>query len=246
ISSSCETALTQVAENSDANACLSLSSLLTTFINSNASIIAPVDNMLKSLCAAAPCSNATLSAVYTNARSDSVTTGCSAELSLVDGSGSSVSNLTQWYSTARQIICLTEQVHTTGSGTNCITETLTNIQNILGTLSLNNIGNVAANAFTTSTIPSNVTCSNCIKEAYNVLESSFPATASTAASALQSECGSDFTNGSTPSNIIESASKSKTGSNSASAIATIMPRGALAGLSASVLVVGSTLWAVLA
>ncbi|KAJ7780537.1 hypothetical protein DFH07DRAFT_792628 [Mycena maculata] len=241
LSSACETALTQVAANTDANTCLGVSSLITAVLNSNASIITPVDNLLKTLCAAAPCSNATLSAVVTN-----VTTGCSAELSSVSSSESSSSTLTtlveQYYSTARQIICLSD------SGTNCITEMLTSLQTVFGTLSINNIGTVLENAFTnsTTTIPSNVTCSNCVKGAYNVLNENFPSTASTLASDLQSECGSDFTNGSTPSSIVESASTTSTGSNSASATATIMTRGALAGLSASVLIAGSSLLAFLA
>ncbi|KAJ7703072.1 hypothetical protein B0H17DRAFT_1041500 [Mycena rosella] len=172
LSNECQTALSAVAANTDANACLSFSSLFTVVIQSNASIITPVDSWLKSLCSAAPCSNATLSAVVTN-----VTAGCSAELSLVE----------QYYPTARNILCLTD------SGTNCITQTLTNAQAILGTLSISNIGDVIATAFTTTSVPSNVTCTNCVKEAYNVLNADFPGTLSAEASALQSECGSSFT-----------------------------------------------------
>ncbi|KAJ7497419.1 hypothetical protein FB451DRAFT_1076101 [Mycena latifolia] len=235
ISSACQNALSQVAGNSDANACLSISSLLSAVIQSNSSIITPVDNMLKALCAAAPCSNATLEAVVTN-----VTTGCSAELSSA-GSSVSASSITtlveQYYPTVRQLICLTD------SGTNCITQTLTNIQTILGTLSLTNVGDVITNAFSTTEIPSNVTCSNCVKAAYNVLNDTFPDAVSSEASALQSECGSSFTDGSTPAGIAESATKTGTGSNSATAPSMIIGRGALAGLSASVLVVASSLWA---
>ncbi|KAJ7091263.1 hypothetical protein C8R44DRAFT_891660 [Mycena epipterygia] len=240
ISSGCENALTQVATNTDANACLSASSLLNLVIQPNTSIITPVDNWLKLLCASSPCSNATLAAVVTN-----VTTGCSAELSSAGSSASSAASLTtalqQFYPTARKIVCLTD------SGTNCITQTLTNIQAILGTLSISNVGEVIENAFTTSTnIPSNITCTNCVKEAYNVLNGDFPSTASSAASPLQSECGSSFLDGSAPSGIVESATTASAGSNSASGKATIMTRGALAGLSASVLVLGSSVWAFLA
>ncbi|KAF7376253.1 hypothetical protein MSAN_00040600 [Mycena sanguinolenta] len=232
ISSACQSALTGVAANSDANACLSVSSLLSTVLDSNASIITPVDNMLKALCSAAPCSNATLSAVVTN-----ITTGCSAELS---SSGSSVSAaeittlVEQYYTTARSIICLTD------SGTNCITETLTNIQSMLGTLSLDNIGTIITNAFTsTSSLPANVSCSNCVKGAYNILNQNFPSTASSIASELDSECGANFTDGSAPSGIVESATS--TGGKDSGAMA--VTRGALAG---SVLLVASYLWVFLA
>jgi len=237
ISSGCQAALNGVAVNPDASACLSIGSLLAAALQPNASIITPVDNWLKAMCSAAPCSNATLSAVITN-----ITTGCSAELASTDSTDASASTLTplveQYYPMARQIVCLTD------SGTNCITQTLTNIQSILGTLSLSNIGDVIAKAVTTTSIPSNVTCTNCVKQAYNVLNQSFPSTASSLTSELNSECGASFTDGSPATGIVESASTGSAGKNSAKA--TIMTRGAFAGLSAVVLVVGSSLWALLA
>ncbi|KAJ6499176.1 hypothetical protein C8R45DRAFT_106585 [Mycena sanguinolenta] len=234
ISSACQSALTGVAANSDANACLSISSLIATFVNPNASIITPVNNMLNALCSAAPCSNATLSAVVTN-----ITTGCSAELSS-GGSSVSASEITtlveQYYTTARNILCLTD------SGTNCITQTLTNIQSILGTLSIDNIGTVITNAFTsTSSLPANVSCTNCVKQAYNILNQDFPSAASSVGSDLNSECGASFTDGSTPSGIVESATATGNGKNSGKAMA--VTRGALAG---SVLLAASYLWVFLA
>ncbi|KAJ6594025.1 hypothetical protein B0H19DRAFT_1246741 [Mycena capillaripes] len=237
ISTACQTALGQVAANPDANACLSASSLITAVVQSNASIIGPVDNWLKSLCAAAPCSNATLSAVITN-----VTTGCSAELSSSGSSDASAATLTplveQYYATVRQIVCLTD------SGTNCITQTLTNIQNILGTLSISNIGDVIQKAFTTTSVPSNVTCTNCVKQAYNVLNKDFPSTASALSSELNSQCGASFTDGSNASGIVESATTGSGNNNSAKAM--LVTHGAFAGLSAAVLVVASSLWAFMA
>ncbi|KAJ7901963.1 hypothetical protein B0H14DRAFT_1263393 [Mycena olivaceomarginata] len=233
ISSACQNALTQVATNSDASACLSVSSLLGAVLQSNTSIITPVDNWLKALCSAAPCSNATLSAVVTN-----VTTGCSAELSSGDSSASAATLIPlveQYYPTARKIVCLTD------SNTNCITQTLTNIQSILGTLSISNIGTIIANAVTTTNLPSNVTCSNCVKEAYNVLNTDFPSTASSLTSDLNTQCGANFTDGSTPTGIVESAKT--TGGNNNSGQALTVTRGAFAG---SALVVASYLWVLLA
>ncbi|KAJ7045642.1 hypothetical protein C8F04DRAFT_1206487 [Mycena alexandri] len=249
ISSACQTSLEGVAANSDANACLSVSSLLTIAIQPNSSIITPVDNWLKALCSAAPCSNATLSAIVSN-----ITTGCSAELASADSSETSAANLTpmveQYYAVARQMVCLTD------SGTNCITETLTNIQAILGTLSLSNIGTVIANAFTTTTVPSNITCSNCVKQAYNVLNKDFPSTASSLTSELDSQCGANFTgtnsisiaalkrilpgttDGTAATGIVESAST--TGGKGSSASPLFITQGAVA------LLVGSSLWAFLA
>jgi hypothetical protein len=228
ISSACQSALTGVATNPDASACLSAGSLLNVVLQSNQSIITPIDSWLKQLCSSAPCSNDTLSAVVTN-----VTTGCSAELSSSPDSSAStlIPLVEQYYATARKIVCLTD------SGTNCITQTLTNIQSILGTLSISNIGDVITKATATTNLPTNVTCTNCVKQAYNVLNTDFPSTASSLTSGLDSECGASFTDGSTPSDIKESTSDN--GKNSAMT----MTRGAFAG---SVLVVASSLWAFLA
>ncbi|KAF7361788.1 hypothetical protein MVEN_00523000 [Mycena venus] len=228
ISSTCQAALTGVATNSDANACLSASSLLSVVLQSNASIITPVDNWLKSLCSAAPCSNATLSAVVTN-----ITTGCSAELSSSPDSSAStlIPLVEQYYTTARKIVCLAD------SGTNCITQTLTNIQSILGTLSISNIGDVITKAATTTSLPTNITCTDCLKQAYNVLNTDFPSTASSLTSELDSECGASFTDGTTPADI-----KSTTSDNGKNSAMTLT-RGTFVG---SVLVVASSLWAFLA
>ncbi|KAJ7680451.1 hypothetical protein DFH06DRAFT_1163081 [Mycena polygramma] len=240
LSSACQSALTQIAVNPDANACLSSSSLASLALATNdSSIITPVDNWLKSMCALPPCSNSTLSAVVTN-----ITTGCSAELSASGSSGATASTILplveQYYATVRKVVCLTD------SGTNCITQTLTNIQSMLGTLSIGNIGGVIGNAITSNaSLPANISCSNCVKEAYNVLNGDFPSTAASLSSDLNSECGSSFTDGTTPTGIVETATTSGAAKDN-SAKAMLMTPGALAGLSASVLVVASSLWAFLA
>ncbi|KAJ7217927.1 hypothetical protein GGX14DRAFT_357924 [Mycena pura] len=235
ISSNCESALTQVAANPDASACLKVSALLGAALQPNASIVGPVDNWLQSLCGVAPCSNATLAAVVTN-----ITTGCSAELSTADSSSAaSISTMVQqYYPTARKILCLSD------SKTNCITQTLTNIQNILGTLSLNNIVDVIENAAKTNSIPSNVTCSNCVKEAYNIFSQDFPSASSGLKGQLQSECGASMIDGSAPSGVVESAATTSAGAGN-SAKGLMLSRDGLAGLTAAGLIAASSLWAAL-
>ncbi|CAK5281591.1 unnamed protein product [Mycena citricolor] len=233
LSSACQSALSQVAANPDANACLSVSSLFATVLSPNASIITPVDNLLKSLCAAAPCSNATLSAVVAN-----VTNGCSAELSMAPSSSTSSATLTalveQYYPTVRQMVCLSD------SGTNCITQTLSSLQTSLGTLSLNSIGTVISNAFKSNLrLPSNVTCTDCVKEAYNVLNQDFPSTGSALSTSLQNQCGSSFTNGSAPSNVVETATKPSTSANPSNSA--LVQLGASSALGAFALVIGASL-----
>src|ERR1700733_6513822 len=84
-------------------------------------------------------------------------------------------------------------IDSTSTKTLCVTETLTNIQSILGTLSISNIENVVANAMALTSFPTNVTCTDCVKQAYNIFEKDFPSEVSDITGPLQSLCGSSFT-----------------------------------------------------
>ena len=136
---------------------------------------------------AGPCSNTTLANAVTN-----ITTGCSTELSaagLTTSSNSSqaiISAVQAAYPTVRQVLCLSD------SGNNCVTETLTNIQNVVGQLNLTEIVSIIANP-TGVNLPANVTCTNCTKAAYNVINGNYPSLVSGEASAIESQCGSSFT-----------------------------------------------------
>jgi hypothetical protein len=152
---------------------------------SNSSVVQPVDSWLKGLCSSPSCSNNTLSAVVTN-----ITAGCPSLLSAAGSSNTDTSAIIQIvqeaYPTVRQVFCLSD------SGTNCVTQTLTNIQNVVGTLTLSNILSLAVNPAGIN-LPSNVTCTDCIKEAYNIIEENYPSLLSGEQSTLQSTCGSSFT-----------------------------------------------------
>lgn len=78
--------------------------------------------------------------------------------------------------------------------TNCITQTLKNLETVVGPLSINNIIQVVSKGFDFQTIPKNFTCTNCVKEAYNILKQDF-GTLSDAqdAQGVQQQCGADFT-----------------------------------------------------
>ncbi|KAF7321655.1 hypothetical protein MKEN_00686700 [Mycena kentingensis (nom. inval.)] len=198
ISQTCQNAFTSVASNSDANACLGISALISSFLQPNQSVITQVGTMVGTLCAAQPCSNETLSAVVAN-----ITTGCGTELSAAgagsDSTASSVTSLVQqYYPVVRQIVCLRD------GDTNCIVQLLTNIQNTYGQLSVNGLDSTLAAVEKTTSLPTNITCTDCIKETYNLITETFPSTGSTLKSQLD-QCGSDFTDGSSPSNIVETA-----------------------------------------
>ncbi|OBZ68312.1 hypothetical protein A0H81_11810 [Grifola frondosa] len=200
ISSQCQSALTTVVGSSDAT-CLNAQALIGMFLQP-------------------ACTNATLAAIVTN-----VTAGCSTELSSLGLSNASAGEITTIiqtaYPTVRQIACLSDS----STNTLCVTETLNNIQTYTGNLSISNIEAIASQAAngTFPSVPSNVTCTDCTKQALNIFKQDFPdLLTSSVQSTISSTCGASFTDGAEPSTVTELASNStatSTGtSNGASAI----------------------------
>ncbi|KAF8893984.1 hypothetical protein BD779DRAFT_1467564 [Infundibulicybe gibba] len=229
LSSGCTNTLTSIATNPDAASCLNLSALVPIFLgNSSSSIIDPVNNWVNGVCSSAPCSNATLSSVATN-----ITTGCALELSALGVSSANASSLgpaiQQFYPTVRKIVCLKD------SNTNCITQTLTNVQSIVGTLSVTNIVGVVAK-FGQVQLPANVTCTDCMKAAYNIIKTDVPDLVSDAASAVQSQCGASFVDGNTPANIGQAAAAPATTSSASGSVSPIYG-GALVGIATSLFII---------
>ncbi|KAG6819082.1 hypothetical protein H0H93_015653 [Arthromyces matolae] len=200
LSTACQTALTSIAISPDAGACLVPGPLITILTNSSASIVDPINNWLTSLCAAPACSNDTLAGVVANA-----TKGCSTEFATFGISSTDISGLTtlvqQYYPAVRQAVCLKH------GSTNCVTETLTNAQNILGTLSLTAVVTIATSG-ANETLPANVTCTDCVKGIYNIANTAAPGLIDS--SGVSGTCGTSFIDGTTPSDITESASSSTT------------------------------------
>ncbi|RDB29457.1 hypothetical protein Hypma_014814 [Hypsizygus marmoreus] len=208
LSQNCTRALTTIATNPDANACLTPSPLLTllTSSSSSSSVIEPINNWLTSLCAAPACSNATIAAIVVNA-----TQGCAEDLSGlglgVDGvDAPALTTIVQrYYPTVRRAVCLKD------GNTNCVTQTLTNIEGILGPLSIPNIITLATTgAAGNVTLPTNVTCTTCIKAEYNLLNTEAPGLFG-AEETLEDQCGAEFIDGNNPSGITQSASDTTAG-----------------------------------
>ncbi|KAG5641203.1 hypothetical protein DXG03_005774 [Asterophora parasitica] len=199
LSQPCTQALTTIATSADANACLTPSPLIPILTNSNISIVEPINNWLTSLCAAPACSNNTLAAIVTN-----VTAGCSTELSLAgfqSGDTSAVTALIQkYYPDVRNIVCLKD------GNTNCVTQTLTNIQDIVGPLTVQTTLALFSGNSNLTELPSNVTCTSCAKAAYNIVNAEVPGFLGANSEDLQAVCGASFTDGANPSGITQSAS----------------------------------------
>ncbi|RDB25207.1 hypothetical protein Hypma_007785 [Hypsizygus marmoreus] len=246
ISAGCAAALNSVVANPEASACLSPNSFVPILSAQNASIIAPIDSWLTTICAAGPCSNATLSAIITN-----VTTGCPSELDVAGATSteiaaSIISTVQQYYPVVRKIVCLKD-----GSA-NCITKTLTSIESFVGgSLSVSKVLQlVISSGPNAQSIPSNITCTNCVKAAYNVLAQDIPSLVSDVAPSAQSQCGASFTDGKTPDDITQSAADLAaplpSGSSAALGSVSLLTRGAFTGIIVSAFVAASTAFAFLA
>lgn len=79
----------------------------------------------------------------------------------------------------------------------CVTEFLTGVQGTTGNLSMANIeafGTNLVNGGSLPNLPSNVTCSNCVKAAYTIVNKDFAGLVpSSVGSYFQNTCGASFT-----------------------------------------------------
>ncbi|KAK0212786.1 hypothetical protein DFS33DRAFT_65888 [Desarmillaria ectypa] len=186
LSSGCVAALSVVSADPEASICLSLSSLIPLFGNADASIVGPINTWVSNVCSVGSCSNDTIAAVVGN-----LTSGCGTELSTIgfDTSQTKQNIVTaqEAYPTVRRILCLQD------SNTYCVTETLRVIESSVGTLSVNRIVSLVGEQSGFSSLPNNVTCSNCAKAAYNILKDADPDLANNGTESIQSQCGESFT-----------------------------------------------------
>ncbi len=94
----------------------------------------------------------------------------------------------------------------TTNNTLCATTLLDDLQQVTGSLSLSNISALPQIVMGSSFgLPTYITCSDCVKQAYNILKQEVPevATSTDVTNAFQSQCGSSFLDGTSPSQIAE-------------------------------------------
>ncbi|KAF9522634.1 hypothetical protein CPB83DRAFT_864199 [Crepidotus variabilis] len=201
IGQQCMTALEGVLASPDASGCLNTGALLALGISNNSTFVPALNTWVTGLCGQPACSNATLSAVTQN-----ITSGCSTELKAlgVNTDKDSTSQLTQdiqtYYPTVRKVFCLKD------GGNLCINETFTNLANSLGGLSLASLSaDVTDGIKTLTNLPNNITCTDCIKETYNIVVQDFPKDQSVLQAAAKAKCGASFVDGSAPSTVSQSA-----------------------------------------
>jgi len=191
ISSDCTNSLKSILASPDA-ACLKPSALLTFFVGTNQSVPDTINNWLTDMCSTGFCSNDTLAAVVSN-----ITTGCASDLNSVNaGIPATLTQLVQQvYPTARSIMCLKDNA----ANKLCVTETLQDLQDIIGQLSFTdlNLDSLTAAFQKVASGAANLACTNCTKAAFNLagpITQQFPQ----AAQEIDTLCGSGFIDGSSP------------------------------------------------
>jgi len=187
ISSACTDALQGVLGSPDA-ACLNPSALLTIFVGTDQSIPDTINNWLTGLCSQGACSDDVLAEVVND-----ITTGCASELGS-DGAGSIAQMVQAAYPLMRNIMCLKD----TDSNQLCVTETLNNVQQVVGQLTLSNltISTLEEAAQKVLSNGAKLACTSCTKAAFGMasqLTAQFPE----ATNELDQICGPNFVDGST-------------------------------------------------
>ncbi|KAH9978545.1 hypothetical protein BGW80DRAFT_1557235 [Lactifluus volemus] len=113
------------------------------------------------------------------------------------------------YPIARQIVCLND----TSDHQLCAVDQLYDIQNKSGTVSVDSLIPILPQLLTAGLpvygLPQNLSCTNCTKEAYNIIIVNDPlAITSGANSSISSQCGASFIDGQTPEGISQTAAHS--------------------------------------
>jgi len=203
LSSSCTTSLKGMLTSDDA-ACLNPGALLSFFIGSDQSIPDTVNNWLTGVCSTGSCSNASLAAVVSN-----ITDGCATDLGSVgvdsENLKSTITSVVQQvYPLAREVACLKDD----SAGQLCVTQTLDNLETVVGKLSLDDlsffnlfadVGKLLASGI------SDLACTSCTKEAFTLTSQAFPDTVSFISGPVQDVCGASFLDGQLPDNVTQTA-----------------------------------------
>ncbi|KAH9895000.1 hypothetical protein C8Q73DRAFT_692621 [Cubamyces lactineus] len=248
LSSQCQTTLASIVGNKDAS-CLNPSALVSLAIsNSNTSIVPTINTWLTGLCSRPACSNDTISEVV-----HSVASGCSSDLSslgLGDVNGDELTSLVQMiYPTVREVVCLSD---TNNNNTLCLTETLDNLEPYTGPLTASNIESLVSKIVDGSvpSLPSNVTCTDCTKAAYNIVQKNYGDLVDGYAGSISSTCGASFTDGATPATVSEAADtqveQSTTTANAAAGSFAPIALGPIFGVAATTLFTAASAFFVLA
>jgi hypothetical protein len=206
ISPGCQTTLATVVASPDA-ACLNPTALeLIALAQDNTSVVEPVNNWLNGLCSRDACTNANIAAIVAG-----VISGCSQDFQTTPAATPQITAYVQGiYPTARKVVCLKDNT----KNQFCLTTELQIAQGIVGVINLVNLEDAIRNITNNESSLKKVTCTNCVKEAFNIIKTDFPRSAyvTSLQPKAQQLCGADFIDGKTPSDVTQTARTSSGGS----------------------------------
>ncbi|KDN38077.1 hypothetical protein RSAG8_09762, partial [Rhizoctonia solani AG-8 WAC10335] len=169
--------------------------------NSSQSLVAPINSWLTSTCSQPACTNATVEGALGD-----ITDGCQCDLNIAGVTNGILqaisSHVEEWYTAGRQVACLKE------GNDLCVTKTLQAIEKWVGQpLSKNTIRTVIPKLISTGTeVPTNLTCTDCTKAAFSLIRPHLSESQrGTWDSYINGQCGSGYTDGATPSGVVQSA-----------------------------------------
>lgn len=215
LSSSCQTAVTGILTG-PASTCLGISGLIGIAMTpANQSIIPAMDKWLTTTCPQPACTNATIDSLISN-----ITTGCTTDLSAAGTTPADMQTaqtlIEKFYPVTREVSCLKDA---NNSGAYCLTTTLKAFESHMNaSLGMSSMSTIAPKlAASGGDVPKDLVCTPCIDAAYGLIKPYLSSTdIETVDGYLNGLCGSTFTNGTTPTNIIQTASTATPGTSSAS------------------------------
>ncbi len=74
----------------------------------------------------------------------------------------------------------------------CVTETLTTVESLVGPLTVNNVPSIFGTIMSQTQIPTNISCTSCAKEAFNIIKQDVPSAADGINRDLGGLCGAAF------------------------------------------------------
>ncbi|TFL04837.1 hypothetical protein BDV98DRAFT_333297 [Pterulicium gracile] len=214
ISESCITALTDIMASPEAE-CLNLSALLSFIVFPENGVEDILNTWLTGMCSVGSCSDAALDTLI-----GGIVNQCSGDLAAFgvssDVTEKVVDIVKKAYPTAREIVCLKE----TTSGNFCAIEEVKRAERAIRSadididnidIDLANVTMITAWNDLQSTFMSTiegVTCTSCIKEAYNIANEGFPDLVPHSDVVFDAVCGPEFLDGAKPRDVVRTAPSS--------------------------------------
>jgi hypothetical protein len=172
-----------------------------------------INNWLTGMCNVGMCSDTALENIVNTVMKDCGNDLADLNINLSNTDVQQVMDaVKQGYPTVRKIMCLKDNT----SGSFCAIDELDQAEKAFSSFDINSISidNSTISTALQSALPAlnavamDVVCTSCMKATYNIAHKGFPSLVSLADEVLQSTCGANFTDGTSPSGVAQTAPNS--------------------------------------